>query len=457
MPDKQIQAWIGAHWDEILDDLRKFLRQPSVSAQKWGVAEMAHICADMLKQYGVNARIVPFGHFVDFVFGEKAAKGLNGAKTLLIYNHYDVQPVEPLDLWTSPPFEPTIRDGKIFARGVCDDKGEIIVRLAAIRCYQKLFGPLPVNLKWLIEGEEEIGSPGVMPFVRNNAGLLNADYCIWESGGVDYDGRPDLTMGCKGILYIELACRTAGRDLHSANAAVVPSPVWRLLQALATLKDKNERILIDGFYNGIRKPTQADLAAVRAEPSTEQQFKKAAGIKAFFKNLKRFEFRKQLYFQPTCNIAGIWSGYTGPGGKTVLPCEARCKIDFRLVPDMDPDDILRKLKKHLKKKGYGDIEVLDIEHGEHPARTPIDHPFVSLVKRACEKTHGKKAILSLTTAGTGPMYPFAKYLRVPIVSIGSSYPDAGAHAPDEHWRLNDIKTGIEQIVNVFRELAVQQP
>lgn len=457
MADENIRCWIDAHWEETLEDLMDFLRQPSVSAQQLGLKEMARLCVQKLRESGVGSSIIPFEPYAEFVWGYSGGDDEEKKQSLLFYNHYDVQPVEPLELWTSPPFEPTVRDGKIFARGVADDKGEIVVRLAAFRCYLDLYGELPVNLKWMIEGEEEIGSPGVMPFVKRNAELLKADYCIWEGGGVDYDGRPDLTMGCKGILYVELVCRTAGRDLHSAAAAVVPNPAWRLLRALNSLKDAGERILIEGFYADVRKPTKADLDAVRREPSTEQQFKKSAGIKAFFKNLRGFEFRRQLYFQPTCNIAGIWSGYNGPGGKTVLPCEARCKIDFRLVPDMDPDDILRKLKRHLKKRGFGDVEVLDIEHGEHPARTPIDHPFVELARRACEKTHGKKAILSLTTAGTGPMYPFVKYLGVPIVSIGSGYPDVGAHAPNEHWRLDDIKLGIEQIVNLFRELAAGKP
>ncbi len=430
-----------------LRDLKALLHQPSVSAQRLGLEEMAGLLVRMMRKYGVKARSIPVKGGAPMVYGEI---GNPNGGILLFYNHYDVQPPEPLELWKTPPFEPEIRGGKIYARGVADNKGNILIRLAALQVYQDLYGSLPFQVKFLVEGEEEIGSPHMIEFVESYKDLLRADACIWESGGVNFAGQPVLTMGCKGILYVELMARGARRDAHSAGATHIPNPAWRLVHALATLKNEQEQILIDGFYDDVLPPSAEDMRALKKIPPEENKIKKSLGLKEFLLNLKGLKLKKRALFEPTCNICGMISGYTGPGGKTVLPSSARVKLDFRLVPNQKPEDILKKLKAHFQKHGFGDVVMSTVEQGEYPARTPLGHPFVRLVQEVAEEVYQKEAVLEPMTGGTGPMHPFIHTLGLPVVSVGAGYPDCRAHAPNENLRLSDIRKGILFIVTLLR-------
>ncbi|HEX5688809.1 MAG TPA: M20/M25/M40 family metallo-hydrolase, partial [Roseiflexaceae bacterium] len=352
-------AHVEANRARYLDELRAFLRRPSIAAQGIGLEETASIVADRLRALGADVQVLkPAEGAAPVVFGSLG----QGDRTLLIYDHYDVQPPEPLELWQSPPFEPTERDGKLYARGAADNKGNLMLRLQAIESWLATEGPLPLRINFLVEGEEEIGSIHLEEFCAAHPELLRADGCLWETGGVNALEQPAIYCGAKGICYVELVARGASHDLHSSNATVVPNPAWRLTWALSTLKDPDERILIPGFYDQVRPASAADLAALQTIPLDDDALLADFGIEAFLGGVSGVERLQTHLFSPTCTICGLVSGYTGLGSKTVLPSEARAKIDFRLVPDMDPNEIVRALRAHLDSHGFGDIEILEFGH-----------------------------------------------------------------------------------------------
>ncbi len=444
---------IEEHQQEAIDDLMRLCSLPSVSAEGRAIEETAALVSEMLRGLGFHTQVLPKAGGHPVVYGELA--GASREKTILLYNHYDVQPAEPLDLWSSPPFEPALRQDKFYARGACDNKGNIAARLAAIRAFQAVRGQVPLSLKFCIEGDEEIGSPGIEAFVEEHRQLLAADACLWEGGGVNWEGQPQIVLGAKGLLYIELEARGANRDVHSSYATVVPNPAWRLLWALATLKDSQENILIDGFYQRVRPTSAQERAAVEAMPSQEENTARSLGLDGFLKGVRGLDYRLRHVFEPTCNIDGLSSGYQGPGTKTVLPSRATAKLEFRLVPDQDPEEVLEELRRHLRQKGYGDLEVRCLS-AERPARTPIDHPFVGLVCETARQVYGREPVLIPSMAGTGPLYPFAKTLGLPTADFGVGYPESRFHAPDENIRLADFLRGAKQIAAVLERFAGQQ-
>ncbi len=325
------EAFLAEQHDRFINDLKSFVAQPSVAATGDGMIEMAALVQQRLEQIGATVQQIPTGG-APIIYAELGS----GSRTLLIYNHYDVQPPDPIDLWTTPPFEPTVRDGKLFGRGVSDNKGDLSCRLHAIEAWQKTIGPLPLKIKWVIEGEEEIGSQHLPAFAQQYAARLQADGCLWETGGKGEDERMSLVMGLKGIQYLELRTRGAERDLHSGYAAIAPSAVWRLVWALNTLKDQNDEILIEHYYDHVRAPNEAELTMLKAMPFDEAKRKSALGIERFINDEHGLDVLKRLYYGPTVTICGIQSGYTGEGMKTVLPNSAFAKIDCRLVPDLTP-------------------------------------------------------------------------------------------------------------------------
>jgi len=445
---------IEEHQQEAIDDLVRLCRLPSVSAEGRAIEETAELLSAMLRSLGFRTQVLPKAGGQPVVYGELA--GASTEKTILFYNHYDVQPAEPLDLWSSPPFEPALRDDKLYGRGVCDNKGNIAARLAVIRAFQAVRGQVPLSLKFCIEGDEEIGSPGIEPFVEERRELLAADACLWEGGGVNWQGQPQITLGAKGLLYVELEARGANRDAHSSYATVLPNPAWRLLWALATLKDPQENILIDGFYERVRANSPQERAAVEAMPAEEAHRARSLGIDGFLKGVSGLDYRLRHLFEPTCNIDGLSSGYQGPGTKTVLPARAMAKLEFRLAPDQEPEEVLEKLRRHLHQKGYGDVEVRCLS-AERPARTPIDHPFVGLVCEAARQVYGQEPVLIPSMAGTGPLYPFVETLGLPTTDFGVGYPESRMHAPDENIRVADFLRAAKHTAAVLHRFATEQP
>jgi acetylornithine deacetylase/succinyl-diaminopimelate desuccinylase-like protein len=446
----EVETKVREVFPRALERLKRFCRQPSVSAQHLGIQECAQLVREMLEEVGLSSRVIPTAvEGYPVVFGEMRGRS---PRTILFYNHYDVQPAEPFDEWLSPPFEPEEREGRLYARGVSDNKGHIVSRLAAIEALLQVYGELPCSVKFVIEGAEEIGSPGLHRFVEEHRELLLADACIWEGGGVNWRGQPQVVLGLKGILYVELECRAASRDSHSSYATIVPNPAWRLVWALSTLKDAQERVLIPGFYDDVRPPSEEELRAIDAIPPEEERLRESLGLKEFLLGLKGQEVRRRHLLEPTCTICGIISGYTGEGSKTVLPSWARAKIDFRLVPDQRPEDILAKLKAHLQARGFGDVEVKSRDGG-NPARTPMDSPWVALVRETAQEVYGLEPVIVPTMAGSGPMYSFSETLGLPVVTSGIGHPEDRIHAPNENIRLDDLFKGILHIAAIMERFG----
>ncbi|HUG16870.1 MAG TPA: M20/M25/M40 family metallo-hydrolase [Thermomicrobiales bacterium] len=448
-----IDQHITAHLDEYIDDLKALCRLPSVSAQARAIDETAVAVSGLLEKYGVAARQMATSRF-PVVYGEAAG---DSEATLLLYNHYDVQPAEPLELWDSDPFDPEVRDGNLYGRGVGDDKGHIVCRLAAIDALRTVTGSLPCRVKFLIEGEEEIGSGSLDPFIAENTDLLRADGCLWEFGGVDFDERPQIFAGMRGDLYVELLARTASRDAHSGlGGSMFANAAWRLTWALATLKDQNERILIPGWHDDVLPASERDMELLAALPSEEDRVRQTYGLSGFLCDASGLELKRRSLFEPTCTISGLSSGYQGPGSKTVLPAEAMAKVDFRLVPNQSAADLWEKLKRHLCDQGFGDIEI--VQHGGYDAaRVDPDDPFVTMVADTGWDVYDRPASIHPTSGGSGPMVSFVKHLGIPIANVGIGYPDSGAHAPNEHVRVVDFVRGIRQTARVMLRMPELQP
>ncbi len=444
----EFDAYLAAQRHRFVDELKSFVAQPSVAATGQGMREMAALVQQRLERLGAAVKQAPTGG-APILFAELG----NGPRTLLIYNHYDVQPPDPVELWTTPPFEPSLREGKVFARGVSDNKGDLLCRLQAIEAWQQTIGPLPLKIKWVIEGEEEIGSPHLAEFAQQYASQLQADGCLWETGGKNEDERMSLTLGLKGIQYLELRTHGGKRDLHSGYAAIAPSAVWRLVWALNTLKDQNDNILIDHYYDYVRAPDEAGLEMLKAMPFDEDKRKAALGIERFINDEHGLDVLKRLYYGPTVTICGIQAGYTGEGMKTVLPNTAFAKLDFRLVPDLTPEICLSLLRAHLDRRGFGDVEIVPL-NGEHPAVSTSEAAIVAACRAAVRDVYQHDPVLIPLSAGSGPMYPLTTALGIPTVMAGVTYPDSRAHAPDENIRLDDYFEGIQFIKRLLEVFAV---
>jgi acetylornithine deacetylase/succinyl-diaminopimelate desuccinylase-like protein len=421
--------------DVLLEELNEFLRMPSISARTDGAAgfrDCAEWVVGKLRDAGAEARIMETeGHPVVYAeIGE-------GDQTLLSYGHYDVQPPEPLDLWETDPFEPTIRDGSLYARGVADDKGDVMARVQALRFYIEENGPLPFKLKFFIEGEEEVGSPNLAPFVRANAELLRADACLWEGSMKDDAGRPVIFCGSKGMAYIELRCRGASYDLHSMYGGIAPNPAWRLVQALRTIKDENGEITLDGLDALADEPSEKELEAVDKIHFDDEALRESWGVDALDRNLSGKDALREMLLRPTANIAGIESGYTGPGSKTIVPSEAFVKMDFRLVSGQSPGPVVELIRSHLRRRGFDDIEVVDL-HGVEAAKTPVDSPVVRTAVETWEDLGRDDAVVYPTIGGSGPTSLFATELGIPTIMTGN-VANAGSriHSPNESVRLDD--------------------
>jgi acetylornithine deacetylase/succinyl-diaminopimelate desuccinylase-like protein len=440
--------FVRSNLERYVAELSEFASIPSVSSQSRGIDAAAAWVIAALKRRGVEAALYPTN-------GNPVVVGTigSGTRTVLLYNHYDVQPAEPLDAWTSPPFEPTLRDGKLFARGVIDDKGEIVARLAALDLLRERHGDaLPLRLTFFIEGEEESGSTNLEPFIAANKDLLAADACIWEAGTIDDQGRPQIWLGVRGLLSVELVAKTLAHDAHSGWAHALPNAAWRLHAALATLRDADENVAIDGFNDDVRGPTPRQRELLAEMPDELPTYRRQYGISRTPGNREGLELREAL-FAPTCNIAGLWSGHIGAGRKTVIPSTAHAVIDFRLVPDQDPKRCLAALRKHLDARGFDDVAIVTPEEGQRAACSDPDHPFIRTTIATLRDVYGTEPLVAPTVGGTGPAAHVVNHLGIPFASIGCSYPGGRKHAPDENIRLDDFVRGATAIAEVLDRYA----
>ena len=428
-----IDRYIDKHLDASISELTRYASQPSIAAQNLGMEECAALVSDMLRSRGFAVETVPSGGFPVVIAERDGARD----RTLLIYNHYDVQPAEPFDLWTSPPFTPTLRDGHLYGRGVSDDKGHLTARLLAIDALLASEDRLPCRIKFVIEGEEEIGSAHMHEFVKQNRARLKGDACLWEFGYVDHRDVPLQFAGLRGICYVELSVESLSRDVHSGiGGSIFPNAAWRLTWALASLKGPDERIRIPGFYDPVRPPTARDKELMALAPDMAEDHKTRYGVKQFLKGLKGgADLSIAEVFEPTCTICGLTSGYQGAGSKTVLPARASAKVDFRLVPDMTPEQVLKQLRAHLDREGFDDVRIQFL--GGNPAgRTDPDDPFLRLVSETARPVYGVPMQIVPMVGGSGPNFAFIQELHVPVATAGFGNPDTRAHAPDENLRVD---------------------
>ena len=465
-----INDQVDSEMNNLISDLQALIKQPSVSAKKQGLVKCAGVVASIMNNAGINAELLYLN--VDsntkvktrsvpnsilpppIVYGEAKSKANPHGKTLLFYNHYDVQPEDPIELWEEDPFSGKVEGNYIFGRGAADDKGELITRIKAVEYFLKKTGDVPCNVKFIVEGEEEIGSENLEKYlIRYKNKVGKCDGVIWESGVVDEKGTAILELGVKGILSVEVIGKGPVRDAHSSLAVLIENPAWYLVRALSTLLDSNGKILIKEWYKEVRDFTPEEIHAITTEPFDEEEFKKEYGIEKFAYNLENVEeIKKALVGMPTCNIAGLLSGYTNEGAKTVLPATAMAKLDFRLVPDMMPERQFERLHKHLREHRFSDsiIELKFID-GVPASRTPINHPFVKLVEESAKETFGK-AIVSVSSAGTGPMYYFDKVLGAPSVCVGGPYKYCRAHSPNEFTNVDLLNKTTKCIGSIIEKM-----
>lgn len=446
---EDLDRHVDAHADEYIARLQQLVQQPSVVAQNLGMSETARLVEAMLADVGARPRQYDTRGGFPVVYAELPGRS---AKTLSFYNHYDVQPAEPLDLWQSDPWECEIRDGRLWGRGVADNKGNLAARIAAVSAWRAVRGDLPLTVKFIAEGEEEIGSPHLENFAEDHSDLCHADGCIWEFGGVNEEGRPLIHLGLKGICYVELRVQGTKEDQHSSVATSAPNAAWRLVWALASLKGPDERIAIPGFYDRVKPPTEAELAALERMPDVESQRKEKLGVSEFLLGLTGLELKKRDYFQPTCTISGLDSGYTGTGSKTVMPARAMAKVDMRLVADQDPEEILSLLRKHLDANGFQDVEVV-LLGALHPARTSLDAPLAQVVSETYRELYGSEPVIVPTSAGSGPWYQLLTRFGVDGCTAGVGHPRSNAHAPNENIYVADYIRGIKHICRVMERFA----
>lgn len=430
--------------------LDRLVRVPSVAAQGLGLPEAAALVRELFVDAGGKAELYSRGQAAPVVVAEFSGRS---ERTLLFYNHYDVQPAEPLGEWSAPPFEVTVRNGQIMGRGTGDNKGDLVTRLAAIRALRETAGELPCRVLFLVEGEEEIGSVNLPSYVHALRQRLRADACIWEYGDRDTRDRLHVLAGCKGICYVELDLEATTHDLHSSFGAIVDGAATRLAWAVAGLRDATGRIRIPGFYDAVRPPAASTVAAARRSAFfNEHEFRAFAGVDRLLGGRTGDAAADALLFEPTCTVCGFDAGYNGLGMKTVLPRRARAKIDFRLVPDQDPGQIVTLLRAHLDREGFRDCAITPMSR-ERAFQTDLAHPFVATVLDAARRATGREVLLVPTSAGTGPMYAIGEPLAVPILSIGTGYWGCNVHAPDEHVRVPDFEETIVMVAQVLERFA----
>jgi acetylornithine deacetylase/succinyl-diaminopimelate desuccinylase-like protein len=434
-----VKEFIHENQDRFLQDIARLVRQPSVSATNEGVDECAILVRKMVEEIGGTTKTLKMDGAPPLIYGEIVKSP--SSKTILFYNHYDVQPVEPLSLWRSPPFEPEIRDGRMYGRGVSDDKGHLVARLKLIESYMRVNGEPPCNIKFCFEGEEEVGSGHLEEYVAKNADLFRSDAVFWEYGKVDQQGRPVVSLGVKGMMYVELVVRTLNQDAHSMYAAALPNPVWRLVKLLSLIKDERGRILIPGWYDRVKGLSPEETKILNEEPSEADGLLASYGAKGFAGGLSLEQAKLALVNGPTGNIAGIWGGYQGPGSKTVLPAEVRCKMDFRLVQDQDPDELYASFKRFLSSSGFSDVEVERMTM-EPAARTNYSSPWAQAAVAAARDVFGVEPVIELSSPGTGPLYVFSKRYRSDAIDVGFAPYDDAIHAPNENIRLDYLEKGM---------------
>ena len=452
---ERVIDFINVNQDRYLDELKALLAIPSISALPEHAADTrrcAEWCATEMSRIGLqNVRLVDTpGNPV--VYGDWL--GAPGAPTMLFYGHYDVQPVDPIELWESPPFEATLRDGEIYARGAADDKGQVFMHFKAIEAHLKQNGKLPVNLKVILEGEEEVGSVNLDTFIRANRELLKCDVVVISDSAMFDHGVPSICYSLRGLVYFQIDVRGTSSDLHSGVfGGAVANPNMVLAQILSQMKDRSGRVKIDGFYDDVRELKQEERDAWKKLPFNEKQYKKNLGAPKLFGETG-YTTLERVWGRPTFEVNGILGGFTGEGAKTVIPAVAMAKVSMRLVPDQHPDKIAELFQKYVEEVAPPTVEVkVTRMHGGKPWITDYDNPFVQAAGRAIEQGFGKAPVFCREGGSIPVVSTFQEELQVPAVLFGIGLPDENAHAPNEKLDLSNFFNGVIASAFLYDEIA----
>ena len=456
MAESAYRAYVEQHRDRFLEILKREIAQPGISTLGTGMDEMAAIARDILHEAGFSTQMLPTAGY-PVIYAERPAAPARHpgreAPTVLIYGHYDVQPADPIEAWHSPPFEPTIRDGRIYGRGAGDNKAQHLAHILGVQTAWAVDGGVNVNVKLILEGEEENGSPHLAAFAHEHRDLLAADFAITSDGPMGVGNVPVINLGVRGVLHFELIARGAKWDNHSGNKGnVVPNPAWRLIEVLQQLRAADGRVLLPGFYDRVRPVTSLERDLIAQLPFDPATIAKTTGMDALaIAQMDGQTYYRRLMLEPTFTINGLVSGYTGKGHKTIVPASATAKCDMRLVLDQDPEEIERELQAHLQRIAP-DIEYLK-QGWMRPSRTAADHPAVPMLCAALARAHGKKPLLQPALGGSLPDYVFTRVLGMPSFIVPYANEDEANHSPNENMVLDLFYNGIVATAEMLHELG----
>jgi len=452
---KEILNHINENINSYIEELKDFLRIQSISTlpeHKNDMQAAAQFVADKIKQAGIEKVNIYQTEGHPIVYAEWL--GAPGKPTVLIYGHYDVQPADPIDLWHTSPFEPVIKDGKIYARGATDDKGQMYVHIKSVESFFRVNGSLPVNVKFLIEGEEEIGSSNLYSFLKSNTDLLKCDAVLISDTSLWDEGVPTITYGLRGISYMEIEVTGPNRDLHSGTyGGAVPNPVNILADIISKLKDKNGRITIPGFYDDVLKPSKQEKENLKKLKYSEKEFAKSIGIKKSVGE-KGFSLLERIWSRPTLDCNGIVGGFTGKGAKTIIPSNASAKISMRLVPNQNPQKMEKLFTKYIKKiaPDYVDVKITSI-HGGSPFIAKLNQPIMKVAAKAMSSAFGKETVFMREGGSIPIVVQFAEKLKATPILMGLGLDSENLHSPNEHFNLNHFRLGIISSAYFMNELA----
>lgn len=445
----RFDRYVDRHARSFAERLQALCRMPSVAARGTGMRAMVEAVEQAMQRVGIGTQLFKMGTGFPIVYGE-----CGSGPSYLVYGHYDVQPVGHLTDWTVGPFSGSILDGKLYARGAANSKGDLLARIVAVEAYQKTFGKLPISLRFIIEGEDGLGSPNLFKFTSEHADLLSAKGCLWDEGYRDTKERPVISLGFKGITFLELRAHGARADLHSKWGAIVPNPAWRLVQALATITSPKGVITIDGFSSHLAPINADDAEALKAIELDEAGLKKEFRIAGWLRSMKGAALVKEHIFGPTCTICGIQTGHTDAGAKTVLPSTAMARLDFRLVPDLTPSLVLELLRGHLDVRGFKDIEIIELGSAPLAKASATSRVARSVIEPAVE-VYGIEPLIYPMDPSSGPVGAVCGVSSpaTPVASFGVSYAGSNPHGPDENIRLDDFLLSVKFLGRVIGRLG----
>ena len=445
-----VRQCIDAQQSAHLATLQRLVAQPSISSRNEGVVECAGLLRDLMVAGGIETEILATAG-QPVVFGQVRAGGDEPRPTVLFYGHYDVQPPGPLDSWTSPPFEPTVRDGRLYGRGTGDNKGQLLAHILAVQAWLEAAGELPVNVKFLFEGEEEIGSPSLSAFVATHRELLAADLVLTADGPMHESGAPMVVFGVRGVMNFDLHLQTATTDHHSGNrGGVIADAAWEMVQLLASLRDPSGRITIEGFEEQVRPPTPFEAKLLEQLPFDPKQLARVYGVDAV--RQPAAEFYRHLMFKPTLTINGLSSGHVGEGTRNIIPSTATARLEVRLVADQDPDDLIRKIKAHIARH-HPSVHVIRREEDMHPSRTSAELPVSQAVIAAVAKGFGAQPLVYPCMGGSLPDQVWTRILGAPSIMVPYANADEANHAPNENIRLDCFHAGMLCTATLIEELS----